>query len=229
MISRRIHPRIAAGLAAQDKNLLPVTGDLGFGVLKPFWETYPDQFINAGIAEQAMTSLAAGLAREGKTVLTYSIGNFPTLRCLEQIRNDCAYHDANVKIVCVGGGFVYGSLGMSHHATEDMAILRALPQVTVFTPGDPARPGRGARDGAYPRHLLPAPRTRRRAYAAYDAYRKLPTGTGTYPAHGHGYCAAFCGRHPDPNGQRCRKAWRNAVFRRRLCPSPRPSSPLTGS
>ena len=125
-------------LAAEDKNLLLVTGDLGFGVLKPFWETYPAQFINAGIAEQAMTSLAAGLAREGKTVLTYSIGNFPTLRCLEQIRNDCAYHDANVKIVCVGGGFVYGSLGMSHHATEDMAILRALPQVTVFTPGDPA-------------------------------------------------------------------------------------------
>ena len=85
-----------------------------------------------------MTGMAAGLAREGRTVLTYSIGNFPTLRCLEQIRNDCAYHDANVKIVCVGGGFVYGSLGMSHHATEDMAILRALPGVTVFTPGDPA-------------------------------------------------------------------------------------------
>ncbi len=125
-------------LAKDDPDLLLVTGDLGFGVLRPFWEAYPQQFINAGIAEQAMTGLAAGLAREGKTVLTYSIGNFPTLRCLEQIRNDCAYHDANVKIVCVGGGFVYGSLGMSHHATEDMAILRALPQVTVFTPGDPA-------------------------------------------------------------------------------------------
>ncbi len=124
--------------AAADPKLTLVTGDLGFGVLKPFWETYPDQFINAGIAEQAMTGLAAGLAREGRTVLTYSIGNFPTLRCLEQIRNDCAYHDANVKVVCVGGGFVYGSLGMSHHATEDMAVLRALPGVTVFTPGDPA-------------------------------------------------------------------------------------------
>ena len=70
--------------------------------------------------------------------LTYSIGNFPTLRCLEQIRNDCAYHNLNVKVVCVGGGFVYGSLGKSHHATEDMAIMRALPGVTVFTPGDPA-------------------------------------------------------------------------------------------
>ena len=123
--------------AANDPRLMLVTGDLGFGVLKPFWETYPDQFVNAGIAEQGMTGLAAGLARTGHTVLTYSIGNFPTLRCLEQIRNDCAYHGANVKIVCVGGGFVYGSLGMSHHATEDMAILRALPGVTVFTPGDP--------------------------------------------------------------------------------------------
>ena len=124
--------------AAHDPRLTLITGDLGFGVLKPFWETYPDQFVNAGIAEQSMTGLAAGLARTGRTVLTYSIGNFPTLRCIEQIRNDCAYHDANVKIVCVGGGFVYGSLGMSHHATEDMAVLRALPGVTVFTPGDPA-------------------------------------------------------------------------------------------
>ncbi|MDD6051183.1 MAG: transketolase C-terminal domain-containing protein [Clostridiales bacterium] len=124
--------------AAADPRLTLITGDLGFGVLKPFWETYPDQFVNAGIAEQGMTGLAAGLARTGRTVLTYSIGNFPTRRCIEQIRTDCAYHDANVKIVCVGGGFVYGSLGMSHHATEDMAVLRALPGVTVFTPGDPA-------------------------------------------------------------------------------------------
>ena len=124
--------------AAENPRLTLITGDLGFGVLKPFWETYPDQFINAGIAEQSMTGMAAGLALTGRTVLTYSIGNFPTLRCLEQIRNDCAYHGAAVKIVCVGGGFVYGSLGMSHHATEDIAILRALPGVTVFTPGDPA-------------------------------------------------------------------------------------------
>ncbi len=129
----------ALGLLAQkDPNLMLITGDLGFGVLRPFWETYPDQFINAGIAEQAMTGMAAGMALSGKTVFTYSIGNFPTLRCLEQIRNDCAYHNANVKVVCVGGGFVYGALGMSHHATEDMAIMRALPGVTIFTPGDPA-------------------------------------------------------------------------------------------
>jgi len=123
-------------LAKEDEKIELVTGDLGFGVLKPFWEQCPDQFTNVGIAEQNMTSMAAGMALEGKTVFTYSIGNFPTLRCLEQIRNDCAYHNANVKVVCVGGGFVYGSLGMSHHSTEDLAILRALPDVVVMAPAD---------------------------------------------------------------------------------------------
>lgn len=128
--------RTLVKLAKDDKKIELVTGDLGFGVLKPFWEQCPDQFTNAGIAEQNMTSMAAGMALEGKTVFTYSIGNFPTLRCLEQIRNDCAYHKANVKIVCIGGGFVYGSLGMSHQATEDLAILRALPDVVVMAPAD---------------------------------------------------------------------------------------------
>jgi len=125
-------------IAEKDKNVVLITGDLGFGVLKPFWEKFPDQFINAGIAEQDMTGFAAGMALCGKTVFTYSIGNFPTLRCIEQIRNDCAYHNANVKIVCVGGGFTYGPLGMSHHATEDIAVMRAMPDVTVFAPGDAA-------------------------------------------------------------------------------------------
>lgn len=125
-------------VAREDPNIELITGDLGFGVLKPFWEQLPDQFTNAGIAEQNMTTVAAGMALEGKTVFTYSIGNFPTLRCLEQIRNDCAYHHANVKIVCVGGGFVYGSLGMSHQATEDLAIMRALPDVAVLAPADKA-------------------------------------------------------------------------------------------
>ena len=123
-------------LAKNDKNVELVTGDLGFGVLRPFWEAVPDQFLDVGIAEQNMTAMAAGMALEGKTVFTYSIGNFPTLRCLEQIRNDCAYHGANVNIVCVGGGFVYGSLGMSHHATEDLSTMRALPDVAVFAPAD---------------------------------------------------------------------------------------------
>ena len=123
-------------IAKKDKSVHLLTGDLGFGVLKPFWETLPLQFTNVGIAEQNMTGIAAGMALSGKTVFTYSIGNFPTLRCLEQIRNDCAYHEANVKIVCVGGGFAYGQLGMSHHATEDIAIMRALPGIVVMAPGD---------------------------------------------------------------------------------------------
>lgn len=123
-------------LAKEDHNVILITGDLGFGVLKPYWEAVPKQFLNAGIAEQSMTGIAAGMALEGKTVFTYSIGNFPTLRCYEQIRNDCAYHNANVKVVCVGGGFVYGSLGMSHHATEDISAMRALPNVTVLAPAD---------------------------------------------------------------------------------------------
>lgn len=128
--------RTLVELAKEDKNIELVTADLGFGVLKPFYEVCPDQFTNAGIAEQNMTSMAAGMALEGKNVFTYSIGNFPTLRCLEQIRNDCAYHKANVTVVCIGGGFVYGSLGMSHQATEDLAILRALPDVVVMAPAD---------------------------------------------------------------------------------------------
>lgn len=128
--------RTLVELAKEDKNIELITGDLGFGVLKPFYESCPDQFTNAGIAEQNMTSMAAGMALEGKNVFTYSIGNFPTLRCLEQIRNDCAYHKANVTVVCIGGGFVYGSLGMSHQATEDLAILRALPDVVVMAPAD---------------------------------------------------------------------------------------------
>ena len=123
-------------IAKADKDVHLLTGDLGFGVLKPYWEQLPEQFTNVGIAEQNMTGIAAGMALSGKKVFTYSIGNFPTLRCLEQIRNVCAYHDANVKIVCVGGGFVYGSLGMSHHATEDLAIMRALPSMVVMAPGD---------------------------------------------------------------------------------------------
>lgn len=123
-------------LAKKDRNTELVTADIGFGVLKPFWVQCPDQFTNAGIAEQNMMTVAAGMALEGKTVFTYSIGNFPTLRCLEQIRNDCAYHNANVKIVCVGGGFVYGSLGVSHQATEDLAVMRALPGVVVMAPAD---------------------------------------------------------------------------------------------
>lgn len=124
-------------LAAADDRIHLLTGDLGFGVIERFAKRFPDRFINVGVAEQNMTGVATGLALSGKVVFTYSIGNFPTLRCLEQIRNGACYHRANVKIVSVGGGLAYGSLGMSHHATEDLAIMRALPNLTVIAPADP--------------------------------------------------------------------------------------------
>ena len=123
-------------IARRDSNVMLLTGDLGFGVLTNFANEFPKQYLNVGVAEQNMTGVATGLALEGKTVFTYSIGNFPTLRCLEQIRNDVCYHNANVKIVCIGGGFCYGPLGISHHATEDLAIMRTLPNLTVVAPGD---------------------------------------------------------------------------------------------
>lgn len=121
-------------LAAQDQRVVLITGDLGYGVLNGFAERFPNQFINAGVAEQNMTALACGMALSGWRVYTYSIGNFPTLRCLEHIRNDICYHDADVTVVAIGGGFSYGQLGMSHFATEDLAIMRALPNMRVVAP-----------------------------------------------------------------------------------------------
>lgn len=124
-------------LAAADPARVLITGDLGFGVLTDFWETFPNQFINAGVAEQNMTAIACGMALEGFKCYTYSIANFTTLRCLEHIRNDVCYHDADVTVVSVGGGFSYGQLGVSHFATEDIAILRAIPNIKVVAPTDP--------------------------------------------------------------------------------------------
>jgi transketolase len=124
-------------LAGKDPRICLVVGDLGYSVVEEFAGTYPRQFVNAGVAEQDMVGIAAGMALTGKIVFTYSIANFATLRCLEQIRNDVCYHGANVKVVAVGGGLAYGGLGMSHHATEDLAILRALPGLVVVAPGDP--------------------------------------------------------------------------------------------
>ena len=121
-------------LANDNKDVVLITGDLGFGLFEDFSEKFPSQFINIGIAEQNMIGVSTGLALEGKIVFVYSIGNFPTLRCLEQIRNDACYHNLNINIICMGAGFSYGALGMSHHATEDIAIMRSLPGTTVISP-----------------------------------------------------------------------------------------------
>jgi transketolase len=114
-----------------------VVGDLGYSVVEPFAAEFPDRFINAGVAEQNMTGVAAGLASEGYHVFTYSIANFPTLRCLEQIRNDVCYHNLPVTIVSVGAGLAYGNLGYSHHAIQDFAAMRGMPNITVLSPADP--------------------------------------------------------------------------------------------
>ncbi len=132
-------------LAEENPAVMLITGDLGFAVLADFAQRFPRQYLNIGVAEQNMIGVATGLALEGRVVFTYSIANFPTLRCLEQIRNDACYHEANVKIVSVGCGMSYGPLGISHHATEDIAIVRALPNITVISPGDRWEAGQATR------------------------------------------------------------------------------------
>lgn len=123
--------------ARANEKIFLLVGDLGFSVVEPFAELFPERFLNVGIAEQNMAGIAAGLAMEGYCVFIYSIANFPTLRCMEQIRYDICYHNLNVKIVAVGGGFAYGSLGPSHHATEEIGMLRTIPNLVVCAPGDP--------------------------------------------------------------------------------------------
>ncbi len=123
--------------AGKDKRIFLLTGDLGFSVLEEFQQRYPGRFINAGVAEANMIGVAAGLALTGKIVYVYSIVPFVTLRCLEQIRNDVCYQKLNVRIVGVGGGLSYGTAGGTHYSLEDIAIMRALPDLTVICPGDP--------------------------------------------------------------------------------------------
>jgi transketolase len=122
--------------AKKDSRIFLVTGDLGFGVLEEFESSLPKQFINAGVAEQGMVSLAAGLASTGKRVFVYSIGNFNTLRALEQIRNDVCYMNNSVVIVSVGAGYAYGPQGYTHHALEDISVMRALPNISLYSPAD---------------------------------------------------------------------------------------------
>ncbi len=124
-------------LAQEDERIWLICGDLGYSVLEVFRDRFPKRYLNAGVAEQNMTTMAAGLAHSGKIVFTYSIANFPVMRCLEQIRNDVCYHNLPVKVVAVGGGLAYGTQGYTHHGVEDLAVTRVLPNMTVFAPGDP--------------------------------------------------------------------------------------------
>jgi len=120
-----------------NKNIVLIVGDLGYAVVEPFAKRFPNRFFNAGVAEQNMMGMAAGLASEGFHVFVYSIANFPTFRCAEQIRNDVDYHNLSVTIVAVGGGLAYGNLGYSHHAVQDYALIRIMPNMMIAAPGDP--------------------------------------------------------------------------------------------
>lgn len=122
-------------LASEDPDLIFIKGDTAY--MPDFQKNFPGQYLDVGIAEQDMIGVAAGMALEGKKPITYSIVNFAAMRCLEQIRDDIAYHDLNVKVVACGQGFDYGNLGATHHATEDLAIMRVIPNMVVLCPCDP--------------------------------------------------------------------------------------------
>ena len=123
--------------AKKNKNIILLTGDLGYSVFEEFISELSKQYLNVGVAEQNMTGIAAGIAIENKIPLIYSIVPFVTMRNFEQIRNDICYQNLNVKIVGVGAGFSYGPYGHTHHGLEDIGILRTLPNMTILAPGDP--------------------------------------------------------------------------------------------
>ena len=140
-------------VAEADPRVVLITGDLGFMVLEPFAERFPDRFYNAGVAEQNMVGLATGLAEAGLRPYVYSIATFATLRPYEFIRNGPALHDLPVRIVGVGGGFDYAHNGVTHHALEDIAVMRAQPRMTIVAPADPEQARSALRAG----HALDGP------------------------------------------------------------------------
>lgn len=123
-------------ITTRNKNVMVLSGDLGYTVFEKYIEKHPRQFINMGVGEANMMGMAAGLAREGRIVIVYSIIPFITLRCYEQLRNDVCSHNVNVKVIGVGSGLGYAHLGVSHHAGEDISIMRTLPNMTVLVPAD---------------------------------------------------------------------------------------------
>lgn len=124
-------------LAREDDRIFLITPDIGYSVLEIFREEFPERYINVGVAEQNSISIASGIALSGLIPYVYTINPFVCMRPFEQIRLDVAYMNTNVRIVGVGGGFSYGAAGATHHTTEDIAIMRVLPNMTVICPGDP--------------------------------------------------------------------------------------------
>lgn len=123
-------------LARKDKDIVLITPDMGFSVLEPFFDEFPERAINCGIAEQNAVSIASGLAIMGKKPYVYTIIPFLTGRAYEQVRLEVAYMNTNVKLIGIGAGFTYGAAGATHHAIEDISLMRTLPNMTVCCPGD---------------------------------------------------------------------------------------------
>jgi transketolase len=123
-------------LVKSNKNNYLLINDLGYGVIEPFKKKFPDRIFNAGVSEQNMMGMAAGIASEKCNVFVYSIANFSTFRCAEQIRNDIDYHKLPVTIVSVGSGVGYGNLGYTHHALQDYALMRSFPNMQILSPGN---------------------------------------------------------------------------------------------
>lgn len=145
--------RALIDLARQDERVFLLTPDMGFSVLEAFQREFPNRFLNTGIAEQNTIGVAAGLALSGYIVYVYSITPFVTMRCFEQVRVDLAYQNTRVRLVGVGAGLSYGPAGATHHAIEDIAIMRALPGMTVLCPGDPVEAEQLVKQSAF----LPGP------------------------------------------------------------------------
>ena len=120
----------------KNKNIILLVNDLGFGVVEKFCKKFPNNYYNAGISEQSMIGYAAGLATSGKHVFVYSIANFPTFRCAEQLRNDIDYHKLSVTVVSVGAGVGYGNLGYTHHGLQDYSLIRSFPNTLIASPGE---------------------------------------------------------------------------------------------
>ena len=120
----------------KNKNICLIVNDLGYGMIEPYAKKFPKNLYNAGVSEQSMMGYAAGLAATGKHVFVYSIANFNTFRCAEQIRNDVDYHNLPVTIVSAGSGVGYGNLGYTHHAIQDYSLIRNFPNMLIASPGD---------------------------------------------------------------------------------------------
>lgn len=122
--------------AKKNPKIFLIVGDLGYSVVEPFKELFPERFLNVGVAEQNLAGIASGIASEGMHVFIYSIANFPTFRCAEFLRNDIDYHKLSVTVVAVGSGLSYGNLGYSHHGIQDYGLIRMLPNFYIYSPHD---------------------------------------------------------------------------------------------